>query len=156
MTETRSDEAEATVRAFLTALEARDLDAARGMVAPGFAMRFPGAAPMTEFAALMDWAKGRYRRIGKTIEAVEGFARGGAQVVYVRGTLAGEWPDGAPFDGIRFIDRFEVVDGRIIDQQVWNDLAEMRPATGDTETRPRTGDAEMRPRTGDPEVRARA
>ncbi len=38
--------------------------------------------------------------------------------------LAGEWPDGTPFDGIRFIDRFELADGKLARQEVWNDLAE--------------------------------
>ena len=39
---------------------------------------------------------------------------------------AGEWPDGTAFEGIRFIDRFVVVDGKITDQRVWNDLGEAR------------------------------
>ena len=45
---------------------------------------------------------------------------------YTRGTLAGEWPDGTAFSGIRFIDRFEVTDGKITQQDVWNDIAEVR------------------------------
>ena len=53
--------------------------------------------------------------------------RRGITVVYCRGTLAGEWPDGRAFAGVRFIDRFEIDDaGRIVDQQVWNDLGEAR------------------------------
>ena len=54
-------------------------------------------------------------------------------VVHVQGTLHGQWPDGTDFDGIRFIDRFLVVDGRLARQEVWNDLAEhrlARPASG--------------------------
>ena len=47
-------------------------------------------------------------------------------VVYRRGTLQGEWPDGISFQGICFIDRFELADGRITRQDVWNDLAEVR------------------------------
>ncbi|PWJ16206.1 nuclear transport factor 2 family protein [Jannaschia seohaensis] len=129
MTDTKSQsEAERVVRTFLAALEARDLDTARALTGPGFEMRFPGTGAMTDFAELMDWAAGRYRRVGKTIDAVESFADEAKSVVYTRGTLAGDWPDGTPFDGIRFIDRFEIVDGRITDQQVWNDLAEMRAA----------------------------
>jgi hypothetical protein len=34
----------------------------------------------------------------------------------------------AEFDGIRFIDRFLVVDGLLARQEVWNDLAEHRSA----------------------------
>ncbi|MDO7593790.1 MAG: hypothetical protein MUQ90_00250, partial [Burkholderiaceae bacterium] len=45
-------------------------------------------------------------------------------VVYARGTLSGNWLDGEPFSGIRFIDRFEVVDGLLVRQDVWNDIGE--------------------------------
>ena len=44
-------------------------------------------------------------------------------VVYNYGGLRGEWADGTPFEGIRYIDRFLIRDGRIVDQKVWNDLA---------------------------------
>ena len=50
--------------------------------------------------------------------------------VYVTGTLHGERPDGTPFEGIRFIDRFEVKAGKILKQDVWNDLAEAGVAGG--------------------------
>jgi 4-oxalocrotonate tautomerase family enzyme len=117
-----------TVRAFLAAMEARDLPAAEAMLGPGFTMTFPGTAPMTRLAELIDWAKDRYRFVTKTFEAVEAFSADGAGVVYTRGTLAGEWPDGTTFEGIRFVDRFELRDGLIVRQDVWNDIAEMRPA----------------------------
>ncbi|MEP3665110.1 MAG: nuclear transport factor 2 family protein, partial [Roseibium sp.] len=38
--------------------------------------------------------------------------------------LYGEWPDGSPFEGNRYIDRFEVADGKIARMDVWNDSAE--------------------------------
>ena len=44
--------------------------------------------------------------------------------VVVTGTLHGENLAGVPFQGVRFIDRYIVRDGRIALQQVWNDLAE--------------------------------
>jgi hypothetical protein len=34
------------------------------------------------------------------------------------------WADGSSFEGIRFIDRFELVTGKIQRQDVWNDLGE--------------------------------
>ena len=37
-----------------------------------------------------------------------------------------EWLDGSEFKNIRFIDRFEVVKGKLQRQDVWNDLAEIR------------------------------
>ena len=45
-------------------------------------------------------------------------------MVYNSGTLYGEWPDGTPFEGNRYIDRFEVRDGKIVKMEVWNDSAE--------------------------------
>jgi hypothetical protein len=42
--------------------------------------------------------------------------------------LEGVWPDGSVFAGVRFIDRFVLVDGLIQQQDVWNDPAEARPA----------------------------
>lgn len=111
---------------YLAAMEARDLDAAAAMLGDGFRMVFPGPRTMSSLTELIDWAKGRYRFVTKTYEGVEAFHGGGVAVVYTRGTLAGEWPDGTAFEGIRFIDRFEVAGGRIVRQDVWNDIAEVR------------------------------
>ena len=55
-------------------------------------------------------------------------------VVYCFGTLSGEWLDGTPFAGIRFIDRFTLRDGLLADQTVWNDMGEFRTARADTPT----------------------
>ena len=49
-------------------------------------------------------------------------------MVYCAGRLNGVWPNGTAFDNIRFIDRFEVVAGQLMRQDVWNDLAEHRTA----------------------------
>ena len=122
------------VQAYLTAMEARDLALAQSMLAPGFSMQFPGPVTFTSLAALIDWAKPRYRFVHKTYErfdetgaaAEAATTEGGVAVVYCYGTLAGEWPDGSAFGGIRFIDRFTVRGGKLTDQTVWNDLAEVR------------------------------
>lgn len=115
------------VHRYLAAMEARDLDAATALLAPGFAMVFPGTAPMTSLAELIGWAAGRYRFVQKSFDATEAFQGEAGAVVYTRGTLSGEWPDGTPFSGNRFVDRFELRDGLIARQDVWNDLAEARP-----------------------------
>lgn len=109
----------------LATLEHRDLAAAGELLAPGIAMTFPGPARFTDLQSMVAGAAGRYQRIGKVIESVEGFVAGeGREVVYVRGTLHGVNLHGVGFEGVRFIDRFEVVDGLIERQDVWNDLAE--------------------------------
>jgi multidrug efflux pump subunit AcrB len=42
-----------------------------------------------------------------------------------------QMPDGTPFEGIRFVDRFAMTpDGRIAEQDVWNDLGEAILARG--------------------------
>jgi hypothetical protein len=116
------------VEAFLRALERRD-PAAAAFLAPGARIVFPGGREFGSLAPLAEWASTRYRSIRKRLERVEELPvhGDGVTTVYVYGTLAGEWPDGRPFEGIRFIDRFEVdEDGRIVDQKVWNDLGEAR------------------------------
>lgn len=122
--------------AFLNALEARDLAAAGAFLAPGAVMTFPGGNRFATLEELVAWAKGRYRFVRKTYESFDEARRGDVTVVYCRGVLNGEWPAatesntclaGSVFNSIRFIDRFEIVNGKIVDQQVWNDLAEARP-----------------------------
>ncbi|WP_170772107.1 tautomerase family protein [Ruegeria lacuscaerulensis] len=121
------DDPEKIVRAFLAEMSERALDKAKTRLAPGFVMHFPGAQPMHDLSELMDWAAPRYRSIAKSYEgfdAMQGVSD--AAIVYCRGTLSGQWPDGTPFEGIRFIDRFEVADNLITQQDVWNDIAETR------------------------------
>lgn len=116
------------VREFLSAMERRDLDAARSYLAKGFSMTFPGADAFQQLEELVAWAKPRYNFVQKTYAGFETSRNAaGDQTVYCFGTLSGEWPDGTPFEGIRFIDRFEVVDGLLTRQDVWNDIAEVRP-----------------------------
>jgi ketosteroid isomerase-like protein len=115
--------AEQLVRDYLAAMERRDLAAAKACLAPGFFMVFPGGARFDSLEKLVESAKGRYRSAKKTYERFDPFDGG----VYCFGTLHGELLDGTPYSGVRFIDRFTVRDGKLVDQRVWNDLAE---ATG--------------------------
>ena len=112
---------EKTVRAYLDAMERRDLAAAKGFLAPGFFMVFPGNKRFDTLEALVEAAKGRYRSARKTYERFET----AGETVYCYGTLHGELLDGSPYSGIRFIDRFTVRAGKLVDQNVWNDMAEM-------------------------------
>jgi hypothetical protein len=116
------------VEAFLRALETRDPRGA-AYLAPGAKIVFPGGHEFQSLETLAAWAFTRYRAVRKTLERIDELPdRGdGVTTVYVYGTLAGEWLDGRPFAGIRFIDRFEIDGaGRIVDQKVWNDLGEAR------------------------------
>lgn len=113
------------VRAYLAAMEARDLAAATGWLAEEFTMTFPGGMTMTTLPELIDWARPRYRSVRKTYQGFE-VVPGRPAIVWCHGTLAGVWNDGTAFDGIRFVDRFEVVAGRLTRQDVWNDIAEIK------------------------------
>ena len=114
------------VATYLRTMEARDFDAARAMLAPGFQMIFPGDVRLTELEALVERSSKRYRNVRKVFQYFdEGTTPDGA-VVYSIGTLTGEWPDGTPFSGIRYIDRFTVKNGKFVSQWVWNDMGEFR------------------------------
>lgn len=114
------------VQRFLAAMEAREPAVADGFLAPGFEMVFPGDVRMTGLDELIAWAAPRYRDVRKRFDGFDVAGGEDATVVICHGTLAGTWPDGIKFDGIRFVDRFELRGGRIVRQQVWNDLAEVR------------------------------
>jgi len=117
------------IHRFLACLGARDLAGAGAFLADEFSLHFPAAEPMHSLEALVEWSAPRYQSISKSFDSTEAFANAsGDTVVYCRGTLSGVWPDGSGFDGVRFIDRFELCAGLIKRQDVWNDLAEFKPA----------------------------
>ncbi|MCW5773700.1 MAG: DUF4440 domain-containing protein, partial [Rhodospirillaceae bacterium] len=93
------------VRAYLDTMEARDLVRAKRFLAPEFAMIFPGGDRFTTLESLIDWAKPRYRWVKKRYDRFDAAQGRTGTAVYCYGTLYGEWPDGTPFDSIRFIDR---------------------------------------------------
>ncbi|SDU14247.1 tautomerase family protein [Stappia sp. ES.058] len=114
------------VRGFLAAMEVRDLERAQAHLADGFEMMFPGGRRFEALSEMIAWGQTRYRRVAKTFAGFDTAFSDGRSVVFCHGTLAGEWLDGTRFEGVRFIDRFEVVDGRIARQSVWNDLGERK------------------------------
>jgi phenylpyruvate tautomerase PptA (4-oxalocrotonate tautomerase family) len=125
-------DASALVRRFLESMQARDLAAAREHLAPGFVMNFPGGPAMTELEELVAWGRRRYRQVAKSYERFDESWGDGVTTVYCCGTLHGTWLDGSTFEGVRFLDRFEVEAGRIRRQDVWNDLAEVRPRAAES------------------------
>ena len=116
-----------TVKRFLKALEDRDLERAGRLLGPGFRMEFPGGNRFGSLADLVAWAAGRYRFAHKTYDRFDALPGEAGMVVYCYGMLSGEWPNGDAFSNVRFIDRFVLRDGQLVDQKVWNDLADFRP-----------------------------
>ena len=66
----------------------------------------------------------RYQWVKKRRERSDASFSQGEVIVYNIGTLYGAWPDGTPFDGNRYVDRFVIRDGFIVKMDVWNDSAE--------------------------------
>jgi hypothetical protein len=114
------------VNEYLRLVMIPDPVAASRFVAPGLRIVFTGGREMRAPADCTAFNAARYRWVKKRIEASEVVAGGSAAetVVYSLGTLYGEWPDGTPFEGNRYVDRYVVKDGLIVGFDVWNDSAE--------------------------------
>lgn len=118
------------VNEFLRLIMIPDPIAASRYTAPDMKILFTGGRAMrepadcTKFnASRYKWVKKRIERTDSVIATSEEVARG-ETVVYSIGTLYGEWPDGKPFEGNRYVDRYVVKNGLITHMDVWNDSAE--------------------------------
>lgn len=103
-----------------------DPDAARTYTAPDLEIRFTGGRLMRDPAECAAFNAKRYAWVKKRVERTETVIGDNPEgiIVYSVGTLYGAWPDGAPFEGNRYIDRYLVRDGKIVRMEVWNDSAE--------------------------------
>lgn len=108
----------------LAAMEARDLAAAEATMRVPAEITFPGGRRFARLAEVVANSGGRYSEIRKAIERRDGWATETGFAVLITGTLYGAWPDGRAFSGIRFADRFDIEDGLIVRQDVWNDSGE--------------------------------
>jgi ketosteroid isomerase-like protein len=114
---------------YLQLCEDRQLDEATDYLADNVQLIFPGNRTYANLQEMAQASKGRYAWVKKhrtDYSVGERTTPDGAteQVVTSSGTLYGEKLDGTPFEGIRYIDVFTIRDGRIVRQEVWNDLAE--------------------------------
>ncbi len=116
----------AIVDEFLRLLMIPDPASAQRFVAPGLSIRFTGGRMMQDPAECAAFNASRYRWVRKRVAVTETVAGGTpeATVVYSIGTLYGEWPDGTPFEGNAYVDRYLVSHGLITRMEVWNDSAE--------------------------------
>jgi hypothetical protein len=111
---------------FLATIEAGDLPSAKALIAPNFAMVFPGNKRHDSMVALLASSNSLYRKVGEFIEGINAVDGRGKIIVYSYGTPDGEWLDGREFDGIRFVVLSEIADGKSVAQEVWNDSGEAR------------------------------
>ena len=118
------DPAADLVLRYLRLAEARERGAASELLDPNVEIVFPGGRTFRTLDEQFASSSGRFRSVRKTVDRVDTAVDGDEVVVYVFGTLAGVALNGTGFAGVRFLDRFTVRDGLIVDQMVWNDLAE--------------------------------
>jgi hypothetical protein len=115
----------AIVCTYLKLMEARDLDAAAAFLDPAVVITFPGGRTFHDLHDQVASSAGRFEFVRKTFDRIDVVEiDDDAAVVYALGTLVGRNLQGTDFTDIRFIDRFTLINGLIIDQMVWNDLAE--------------------------------
>ena len=114
------------VEEFLRTIMIPDPAGARAFTAPNLRIRFTGGRAMQDpsetsafNAARYQWVKKRFERTDLVVGASDEEA-----IVYNIGTLYGAWLDGTPFEGNRYVDRYVLRHGKIVQMDVWNDSAE--------------------------------
>ena len=109
--ETRALSDAEVVEAYLTASMIPDPDAAAAYMKPGTVITFTGGREFDHPRGPTGFNARRYRWVKKKMDRFDVCPGADETVVYSIGTLYGEWIDGTPFEGNRYVDRF-VVQGR--------------------------------------------
>lgn len=111
---------------YLRMLMIPDPVTARRYTSSDLRIRFTGGRQMSDPAECAAFNAQRYAWVKKRIEKTETVDNGQSdeQIVYSLGTLYGAWPDGRLFEGNRYVDRYVLRDGLIVEMDVWNDSAE--------------------------------
>jgi hypothetical protein len=112
------------VERFLTALMVPGPETAARYVSDDLAITFTGGRKYRRPSETAAFNARRYKWVKKRFERSDVAPGASETVVYNLGTLYGEWPDGTPFEGNRYVDRFVVRGGKIVQMDVWNDSAE--------------------------------
>ena len=113
------------VKKFLSSMEDRNLILAKSFLGENFKLVFPGNQTFSTIEEVTFWAKNRYHWVKKNYNHFDSLTTNNIVIVYCYGTLYGESLDGTKFSEIRFIDRFTLKE-KILEQLVWNDLAEYK------------------------------
>ena len=112
------------VERFLVASMVPDPETAARYISPALKITFTGGRKYSHPSETAAFNAGRYKWVKKKMERSDVVPGVGETIVYNLGTLYGEWPDGTPFEGNRYVDRFVVKGGKIVQMDVWNDSAE--------------------------------
>lgn len=116
--------AAAIVEAFLEASMEPDPVKAATYIADDLVITFTGGRKFSHPRESAAFNAGRYKWVKKRMLRTDVVPGAGETICYNLGHLYGEWPDGTPFEGNRYIDRFVVKNGKIVQMDVWNDSAE--------------------------------
>jgi hypothetical protein len=117
-------EAAGIVERFLQASMVPDPETAARYIAPELLITFTGGRQYRHPRETTAFNAMRYKWVKKKMQRTDVVAGQGETIVYNLGTLYGEWPDGTPFEDNRYVDRFVVRGGKIVQMDVWNDSAE--------------------------------
>jgi hypothetical protein len=117
-------EAAAVVEAFLHASMVPDPQTAARYISDELRITFTGGRKYRHPRETAAFNAKRYKWVKKRMERTDVVPGAGETIVYNLGTLYGEWPDGTLFEGNRYVDRFVVRGGKIVQMDVWNDSAE--------------------------------
>ena len=112
------------VEKFLIASMVPDPISAARYISPDLKITFTGGRSYRHPSETAAFNARRYKWVKKKMERSDVVPGARETIVYNLGTLYGEWPDGTPFEGNRYVDRFVVRDGKIVAMDVWNDSAE--------------------------------
>ena len=112
------------VREYLLASGRRNNTEANSYLSDDVLLVFPQGR-FDNLEQMMAALAGRYRSISKTHLTWDvSDLDSETSVVVTTGSLSGVNREGVAFSGIRFCDRFVIRHGLIVEQHVWNDLAE--------------------------------
>jgi ketosteroid isomerase-like protein len=118
------EQAREIVRQFLEASMVPDPETAVGYMSPDVSITFTGGRQFIHPGESAALNARRYKWVKKQMDRFDVVPGSDETIVYSIGTLYGEWPDGEPFEGNRYVDRFVVRAGKIVKMDVWNDSAE--------------------------------
>ena len=112
------------VERFLVASMVPDPATAALYISPELKITFTGGRKYSHPRETAAFNAKRYKWVKKKMQQSDVVVGIGETIVYNIGTLYGEWHDGTPFEGNRYVDRFVVRGDKIVQMDVWNDSAE--------------------------------
>ena len=124
-----STDAAAMIDQYLQFNEDRNLEEASKFLATDVVLQFPGGVTYRSLEELVANAKGRYQWVKKHRDRYFVGHDADQTTVTSIGRLYGVDLSGNPFEDVRYVDVFVIKDGKIVEQIVWNDLAEVGVVT---------------------------